>query len=94
MLSKIKKLFEHYFLRIDEDTSVGSHNMEPGGPGGGDSGENSNRVFVNPLTPQNFPALGGGSSNITVHTRPSTTVNFTSKVNSNFNTEDFPSLGK
>lgn len=61
--------------------------MEPGGPGGGD-----NEIFMNPLTPQNFPALGGGSSNITVHARPTTSVNFTSKLNSNFNPDDFPSL--
>lgn len=81
-----------YSFRIDEDTSVGSHNMEPGGPGGGREG--SDRIFVNPLTPQNFPALGGGSSNITVHTRPATTVNFTSKLNSNLKSEDFPSLGE
>lgn len=76
---------------MEEDTSLRSHNMEPGGPGGGDD-EGSSRVFMNPLTPQNFPALGGGSSNITVHTRPTTSVNFTSKLNSNFNPEDFPSL--
>lgn len=80
-----------FLFRLDEDTSIGSHNVEPGDPGGGDS---SSRVFVNPLTPQNFPALGGATSNITVHARPTTTVNFTSKVNSNFNPEDFPSLSK
>lgn len=79
--------------RVDEDTSIGSHNMEPGGPGGG-GGEGPDRIFVNPLTAQNFPALGGGSNNFGVHARPAATVNFSSKVNSNFNPEDFPSLGK
>lgn len=87
--------FNVIILRVDEDTSLGSHNMEPGGPGGGRSrGESSEEMFVNSLTPQNFPALGGASSNITVHTRPATTVNFTSKLNSNLNPEDFPSLGE
>ncbi|XP_057666436.1 E3 ubiquitin-protein ligase ZNF598 [Diorhabda carinulata] len=77
--------------RVEEETSSSSYHMEPGGPGGGVE-ESRGRIFFNPLTPQDFPALGGASSNITVHTRPAS-VNFTSKLNSNFSSDDFPSLG-
>lgn len=66
--------------------------MEPGGPGGGSEG--TSRMFINPLTPQDFPALGNNASSITLQSRPTTTVNFTSKLNSNFSGADFPSLGK
>ncbi|XP_023017718.2 E3 ubiquitin-protein ligase ZNF598 isoform X1 [Leptinotarsa decemlineata] len=74
----------------DDDLPLEDYNVEPGGSGGG--GDERGRIFVNPLTSQDFPALGGASSNI-VHTRPTTSVNFTSKMNSNFSSEDFPSLG-
>lgn len=66
--------------------------MEPGGPGGGNEG--ASRLFVNPLKPQDFPALGSNSNSITLQSRPATTVNFTSKLNSTFSGADFPSLGK
>nr|CAH7752065.1 unnamed protein product [Callosobruchus chinensis] len=63
---------------------------EPGGgPGGGGEG-GSGRLFVNPLTPQDFPALGSASGSVTL--RPAS-VNFSSRNNSNFRQEDFPSLG-
>ncbi|CAG9860455.1 unnamed protein product [Phyllotreta striolata] len=76
--------------RLDEESSS-SYNVEPGGPGGGVDDERG-QMFVNSLTPQNFPALGGTSSNMTVHSRPAS-VNYTNKVNSNFTSDDFPSLG-
>ncbi|KAG5891718.1 hypothetical protein JTB14_000321 [Gonioctena quinquepunctata] len=75
----------------DDDLPSGDYNVEPGGPGGG--GDERGRIFVNPLTSQDFPALGGATSSITVHTRPTTSVNFTSKMNSNFTNDDFPTLG-
>lgn len=78
-------------LRYDDEIVQGSYNVEPGGPGGGNEG--SSRLFVNPLTPQDFPALGSNSNSITLQSRPATTVNFTSKVNSTFSGADFPSLG-
>lgn len=76
------------FCRPDDDTIANIHNIEPGGPGGG--GESTSGMFVNPLTPQDFPALGGNETTVQ---RPITTVNFTSKVNSNFSRDDFPMLG-
>ncbi|KAJ8928356.1 hypothetical protein NQ314_019087 [Rhamnusium bicolor] len=76
--------------RFDEEGSQGGCNMEPGGPGGGNEG--TSRMFVNPLTSQDFPALGNTSSSITLQSRPTTTVNFMSKMNSNFSGADFPSL--
>ncbi|CAG9824565.1 unnamed protein product [Phaedon cochleariae] len=69
----------------------GGYNLEPGGQLGDE--DERNRLMVNPLTPQNFPALGGASSNITANSRPTTSVNFTSKLSSNFRNEDFPTLG-
>lgn len=77
--------------RYDDEIVQGNYNVEPGGPGGGSEG--SSRLFVNPLTPQDFPALGSNSNSITLQSRPATTVNFTSKVNSTFSGADFPSLG-
>ncbi|CAH1113630.1 unnamed protein product [Psylliodes chrysocephalus] len=77
--------------RLDEDNSSSIYNMEPGGPGGGGE-EDRGRIFVNPLTPQNFPALGGATSNITVRARPAS-VNYTTRMNSNFSNDDFPTLG-
>ncbi|CAG9827142.1 unnamed protein product [Diabrotica balteata] len=88
--TRIKK-YNDRSHRLQEGSSVNTYNMEPGGPGGG-AEEERGRVFVNPLTPNDFPALGGGSSNVTLQARPAS-VNFTSKVNSNFTNEDFPTLG-
>jgi hypothetical protein len=68
--------------RNDEEGAVG-YDTEPGGPGGGPK-------QIHTLTPQDFPALG--NSTVTVQSRPTTTVNFTSKVNP-FSGDDFPSLG-
>ncbi|CAH1986358.1 unnamed protein product [Acanthoscelides obtectus] len=71
--------------RIDNDP----YDEPGGGPGGG--GEvGSGRFFVNPLTPQDFPALGSASGSVTF--RPAS-VNFASRNNSNLRQEDFPSLG-
>ncbi|KAJ8916113.1 hypothetical protein NQ315_004480, partial [Exocentrus adspersus] len=84
------KRFNERRDRYDEENLHGGYNMEPGGPGGGNEG--GGRLFVNPLTPQDFPALGNSSS-ITLQSRPTTTVNFTSKMNSGFSGADFPSLG-
>jgi hypothetical protein len=69
--------------RNDEEGAVG-YDTEPGGPGGGPK-------QIHTLTPQDFPALG--NSTVTVQSRPTTTVNFTSKVNP-FSGDDFPSLGR
>ncbi|EFA07884.1 E3 ubiquitin-protein ligase ZNF598 [Tribolium castaneum] len=67
--------------RTDEEGAVG-YDTEPGGPGGGPR--------TTTLTPQDFPALG--NSTVTVQSRPTTTVNFTSKLNP-YNSDDFPALG-
>jgi hypothetical protein len=71
------------YRRNDEEGAVG-YDTEPGGPGGGPK-------QIHTLTPQDFPALG--NSTVTVQSRPTTTVNFTSKVNP-FSGDDFPSLGR
>ncbi|RZC39782.1 hypothetical protein BDFB_001107 [Asbolus verrucosus] len=76
---------EHYLCEEGENDDEGAvgYETEPGGPGGGVK-------QVHTLTPQDFPALG--NSTVTVQSRPTTTVNVTSKLKP-FNGEDFPSLG-
>lgn len=73
--------------RFEEDNS---YNVEPGGMGGGPS--NQPQVFVNPLTSDQFPALGGSvvatSTNLTLPSK-----NYTKFSNAAFNSNDFPSLG-
>lgn len=76
-----------YFRFEDENT----FNVEPGGSDSGPSYQP--QVFVNPLTSDHFPALGGGaannSNNITLVSK-----NYTRFSNAAFNSNDFPSLGK
>ncbi|XP_044272697.1 E3 ubiquitin-protein ligase ZNF598 [Tribolium madens] len=67
--------------RSDEEGAVG-YDTEPGGPGGG--------LRTTTLTPHDFPALG--NSTVAVQSRPTTTVSFTSKLNT-YNSDDFPALG-
>ncbi|XP_066259640.1 E3 ubiquitin-protein ligase ZNF598 [Euwallacea similis] len=72
--------------RLDDEST---YTVEPGGPGGGPV--NQTQMFVNPLTPDQFPALGGTSS-----TNPNITLvskNYTKFSNAAFNRDDFPSLG-
>lgn len=67
--------------------------MEPGGPSR--NRENQERTFVNSLDSNNFPSLGGTSSNSSSHARPQSSVIVT-KVPGRypFSGEDFPSLGE
>ncbi|KAL3272937.1 hypothetical protein HHI36_014395 [Cryptolaemus montrouzieri] len=68
--------------RSDDEGAVG---YEPGGPGGG-----QDRMFHNPLTSMDFPALAG-SSGTHSQLRPATV--FASKNNSKLSIDNFPSLG-
>lgn len=73
------------FGRFTDDTS---YSVEPGGPGGG---SDNRQMFVNPLTPDQFPALGGSASNANNITLVS--KNYTKFSSAAFNSNDFPSLG-
>lgn len=71
--------------RFAEDTF---YNVEPGGPGGG---YDNRQMFVNSLTSDQFPALGGNASNANNITLVS--KNYTKFSSAAFNSNDFPSLG-
>lgn len=71
--------------RFTEDTF---YNVEPGGPGGS---YDNRQMFVNPLTSDQFPALGGNASNANNITLVS--KNYTKFSSAAFNSNDFPSLG-
>lgn len=81
-----KKQFFFLFdnLRF-EDESV--YNLEPGGAAGG--AVTDSQIFINPLTSDQFPALGRNSSDNT-HL---VSKNYTKFGNAAFNREDFPTLG-
>ncbi|XP_050302128.1 E3 ubiquitin-protein ligase ZNF598 isoform X2 [Anthonomus grandis grandis] len=78
--------------RRDRYETDNFYSYEPGGAEGGGLGGPQPQVFVNPLTSDQFPALGGssgGNSNITLVTNK----NYTKFSSGAFNSNDFPSLG-
>ncbi|CAG9773661.1 unnamed protein product [Ceutorhynchus assimilis] len=63
-------------------------------PGGSDSGfSNAPQVFVNPLTSDHFPALGGNATNNNSNNISLISKNYTKFSNAAFKNNDFPSLG-
>lgn len=78
----------HFFNnRTEEEAATGFDGGEPGSSRG-------EIKQIHSLNSQDFPALGNNSSTLAHHsTRPTTTVNFSSKTNS-FSGSDFPSLGE
>ncbi|KAH1025482.1 E3 ubiquitin-protein ligase ZNF598 [Dendroctonus ponderosae] len=81
-----RRLNENNRDRFEDDNA---YSLDLGGATSGSSSQA--QLFVNPLTSDQFPALGGSSdnaNNITVVSK-----NFTKFSNSALNSNDFPSLG-
>lgn len=74
-----------FYFRLAEEGAVGN---EPCGSGGGQG-----RMFHNPLTPMDFPALAGSSS-ATPSQYTSPAVYGKNNNRSKLNMDEFPSLGK